>query len=357
MKSIGQLLFTGISGLALTSEESKFIEEEEIGGVLLFSRNYESPGQLAELINSIQNLRQEYPLFIAVDQEGGRVQRFKEPFTVFPSAKDFSSLKSPKLVFEAYQIIATELKACGVNVNFAPCVDIVTTDNNKVIGDRSFGDNPADVERYASAAIRGLQTMGILACPKHFPGHGMSSKDSHDVLPRVNKSLDELLEWDIIPFVKAIKSRSEFMMMAHLQISHFDKELPCSLAKSCYDYLRNDLKYSKIILTDDMQMGAILNNFSVGSASVKALSAGTDMLEYKDFEMARESLDEIKKAVSSSELKDQDMAQKLRRVKDCKKRNLKEYSPVFIPSISKVFSKKAHQIFREDLLSKITKIK
>ena len=179
MDNFGQLIMMGISGLSLTPEEKSFIETEKIGGVILFDYNFQDPAQLAELVNSIQKIRDEYPLFIAVDQEGGRVQRFKKHFTQFPSMFEISSHQSPKLVFEVHQVMARELSACGINLSLSPCCDILTNPSNKVIGDRSFGTTAEDVEKYISAAIRGLQTTGLLSCAKHFPGHGDTTKDSH----------------------------------------------------------------------------------------------------------------------------------------------------------------------------------
>src|SRR3989339_735804 len=164
MLSSGQLIFTGISDKVLTSVEKKFIEEQNIGGVILFTKNYESPAQLAELVNSIQQLRQNFPLFIATDHEGGRVIRFKKHFTQFPPMQDIAMLDSPKICFEVHQIMAQELAACGINVNLTPCCDVLTNPANKAIGDRAFSDRPDVVEKFVSSAIRGLQTNNILAC-------------------------------------------------------------------------------------------------------------------------------------------------------------------------------------------------
>ena len=186
MADLGQLFITGISGVHLNDEEREFIESEQIGGVILFSHNYESPAQLAELINSIQHLRKEYPLFISIDHEGGRIHQFKSGFTWFPSMGELAKLDSPKICFHAHKIMADELKTIGFNLSFSPCCDILTNKDNKVIGDRSFGNSGDVVSKFISSAIRGLQTNGILACAKHFPGHGSTSKDSHFHLPYVN---------------------------------------------------------------------------------------------------------------------------------------------------------------------------
>lgn len=169
MDNYGQLIISGIKGTTLLPEESEFIKEEKLGGIILFTHNFQDPAQLAELVNSIQKLRDDYPLFISVDQEGGRVLRFKTHFTQFPSMLDLTKMDSPKLIFEVHQVLARELAACGINLSYSPCCDILTNPENKVIGDRAFGSDPDTVEKYISAAIRGLQTSGLLSCAKHFP--------------------------------------------------------------------------------------------------------------------------------------------------------------------------------------------
>jgi beta-N-acetylhexosaminidase len=348
---------TGVSGTSLTDEEKTFIEENNIGGVLLFSRNYESPAQLAELVNSIQVLRTEYPILIAVDQEGGRVERFKNPFTEFPSAMDISLTKSPKLCFEVAQIMAHELKACGVNTNFAPVCDILTSENNKVIGDRAYGHEADEVSKFVTAVIRGLQTNEVIACAKHFPGHGGTKKDSHYGLPIVKTSLEQLKEREFVPFSKAVKSRVEMVMMAHLVVDAIDSEKPCSLSEKAYQMLRNDLKFQKVIITDDMQMGAITENYGMQEAAVMAIEAGADIVEYKDLECAQVALEALKEAHKTKRIRNNVINQKSDRVQDLKKRYLSEYRPVYIPDIQKNFSKNNREAFLKILHNSIAEAK
>lgn len=357
MKKLGQLMMTGVSGTTLTSEESDFIEQNDIGGVLLFSRNFESTAQLAELVNSIQTLRTEYPILISVDQEGGRVQRFKKPFTILPSALDISLTKSPKLCFQAAQVTTQELKACGVNTNFAPVCDILTNESNKVIGDRAYGRDPEEVSKFVSAAIRGFQTNGLIACAKHFPGHGDTKKDSHFGLPIVKTTMEQLWEREFIPFIKAVKSRVEMVMMAHLMVDAIDPERPCSLSAKAYDILRQEFKYQRIIITDDMQMGAITENFGTEDAAVMAIEAGADMLEYKDMECAQMALEALNQAYKTKRIKNKDIEKKFERVQDLKKRYLSEYRPIYMPDIAKSFSLQSTHDFMEILTNAIDESK
>ena len=353
MNQLGQLVFTGISGLTLTSEEKTFIEKEDIGGVILFSKNYESPAQLAELVNSIQVLRKEYPLFICTDHEGGRVVRFKTQFTQWPPMLEIAKLDSPKLVFEMATIMAEELLACGVNLNLAPVCDIWNNPENKVIWDRAFGTDHETVSKFISSMIRGFETTGIMSCAKHFPGHGNTLKDSHYDLPIVKKPLDEIKAEEIQPFIKAVKARVDMIMMAHIIVEDIDPELPCSLSPKAHQILRQDLKYKGLILSDDMQMGAITAHRGTGEAAMMAIRAGSDLIEYRDMPEAVLGLEGLKKAQKDKTIKANDFQDRLNRVAEAKKNYFKEYKPIYIPDLEKKFNRKASLAFVEDLKKKI----
>src|SRR5690606_34868803 len=166
----GQTIICGIKGASLLPEEAAFLQNEKIGGVILCSYNYEDPAQLAELVNSIQKLRDEYPLFVATNHEAGFDLPFKNQFTQFPSMLEIAGFNSPKLIFEVSEVMAKELSACGINLSFSPCCDILTNPGNKYVGERAHGTDAESVEKNISAVIRGLQTNNVLACAKHFPG-------------------------------------------------------------------------------------------------------------------------------------------------------------------------------------------
>lgn len=357
MLNPGQLIITGIKGTTLLPEEKEFIESCDIGGVILFSHNYESPAQLAELINTIQVNRSEYPLFIAVDHEGGRVMRFKEPFTQFPTMADLALTNSPKLCFEVAKIMSEELTACGVNINLAPVCDVLTNSNNKVIGDRAFSSSPEEVSKYVSAMIRGFKTHKIIPCAKHFPGHGCTTKDSHYDLPIVKKSIDELWECEFIPFEKAVRARVDFVMMAHLIVDGIDQETPCSLSSKAYQLLREGFKYKGLIITDDMQMKAIADRYSTEEAAVMAVAAGADIIEYRDMEEAQKAYEGLKEAIKTKKLKNNSIQEKLERVEAVKKEYLKDYRPSYIPDISKSFRQGKVTTFMNDLTKLITEKK
>jgi beta-N-acetylhexosaminidase len=353
MSQLGQLVFTGLSGHSLTVEEKKFIEQEDIGGVILFSKNYENPAQLAELVNSIQVLRKEYPLFITTDHEGGRVMRFKTQFTQYPPMLDIAKLDSPKIFFEIATIMAEELLACGVNLNLAPVCDIWNNDQNKVIWDRAFGKDHDSVSKFISSMIRGFQTAGLMSCAKHFPGHGNTLKDSHYDLPIVKKSIESIREEEFQPFIKAIKARVDFIMMAHIIVDDIDPDLPCSLSPKAHKILRDEMKFKGIILSDDMQMKAITDNFGGADAAMLAIKAGSDMIEYRDFEEARLGYEGLKKGIKDKEIKSSDLAEKCARIFEAKKKYLSEYKPIYIPDLDKKIHKKSSQTLIDEVKKRI----
>lgn len=353
MNQIGQLVFTGLSGLTLNDEEKKFIEKEDIGGVILFSKNYESPAQLAELVNSIQVLRKEYPLFICTDHEGGRVVRFKTQFTQFPPMLEIAKLDSPKMVFEVATIMAEELLACGINLNLAPVCDIWNNDQNKVIWDRAFGTDHETVSKFISSMIRGFETNHLMSCAKHFPGHGNTLKDSHYDLPIVKKPLEEIRNEELQPFIKAVKARVDMIMMAHIIVEDIDPELPCSLSPKAHAILRNELKYKGLILSDDMQMGAITAHRGTGEAAMMAIRAGSDLVEYRDMSEAMLGLEGLKKAQKDKTIKATEFADRLARIEEHKKAYFTEYKPIYIPDLEKKFNRKQTQMFVENLKKQI----
>lgn len=350
--NLGQLFISGISGLFLTAEEKKNIREKNLSGIILFANNYEDSAQLIELINSIIELKERDPFFICVDHEGGRVQRFKKGFTHFPAMFDIAKkTKSPKKVFEVHSIMGKELRAHGINLNLAPCADIWTNKNNTVIGDRSFGNEADTVEKFTSAAIRGLHTQDILSCAKHFPGHGMTLEDSHYDLPVVKKSLNELREEELIPFKKAVRAKIQLMMMAHLQIPELDSDKPTTLSKRAYEFLREETGFQNIIISDDMVMKAITDHYSFGEAATMALQAGCDLLEYRNMEAALEALNGVEESYQQGEFDEQQLQEKLKRIAQVKKSFLSKQKPLEPSKLEKLFLKEDHEKFLTDLLA------
>ena len=340
MKDLGQLFITGVSGTTLSEDEKDIIQDMDLGGVILFSRNYENPVQLARLVNSIQELRNEVPMFIGVDQEGGRVIRFKEPFLQLPSPAEMASHDSPKLVYSAYRTQAHELKACGVNLNFAPTADLLKEEKNEVIGDRAFGSEAEKVEKFVSAALRGIQTERLIPCVKHFPGHGRTVEDSHEELPKLSGALEEMKNEEFTVFKKAVRSKLDFLMMAHLLVDEIDPELPTSLSEKAYKMIRDELKFSRVIVTDDMQMGAITKNYGIGDAAEKALVAGADIVLYRDLETGYQAFRDIEKKIAARTIMPNLIRSKVQRVMKCKEARLRNYKPINAVTVGTSFGGK-----------------
>ena len=290
----GRLFLTGLSGTKLQPEEKQFIKENDIAGVVLFTKNYESKEQLKDLIKSIQEISSEKKI-IAVDHEGGRVQRFRESFTKVPSAKDIAESGSPTNCFDIYSKVGLELNEVGINLNFAPVTDLLTNPKCEVIGDRSFGSDVSVVSKFVSASIRGLQKNNIMACAKHFPGHGDTFVDSHEDLPRSERDFELMKNEDVQVFKIAFKNKVAFTMMAHMIIPELDNGLPVSLSKAAHQYLIKDLAFKGLVISDDMEMGAITKNYGAVESAKLALEAGTHLVEYRSFEACRDVVVELNK--------------------------------------------------------------
>lgn len=330
---LGQLFFIGLSGPALTSDEKKFIVENNIGGVTLFGRNCVAPEQIHALCSELQSLRQQMPdkapLFIAVDMEGGRVARLKAPFTVWPPARQVSQLDSTSMAFEAAQAMGRELRAVGINLDFAPCVDVLTNPKNQVIGDRSYGEHPEQVSKIASAVVRGYIKSDILPCAKHFPGHGNTLLDSHEDLPVETLTLAELERDHLPPFKKVFRSRLELVMTSHIKYTQIDPEWPVTLSEIFLtQLLRHEFRYRNLVITDDLDMKALTNNYSRELIPVRALQAGADLLLYCNVpESERIAVEAVQRAAANKELDLLALTTSYKKVLELKKSKLTNPDP------------------------------
>lgn len=334
-QALGQLFITGVSGLELSAESQAFLKNSNIGGVILFQGNFESPGQVAELINGIQECRGDQPLWISVDHEGGRVQRFKTSFTKIPDAAMIAATNSPKLAFEIAQMMARELKAVGINLNYSPVADINTNPKNPVIGNRAFGNNEEIVTKMITAIVRGHLTEGVQPCVKHFPGHGDTSTDSHFSLPKVDTDLETLMEREFKPFAKAFKSHCALTMTAHIVCTKIDPERPATLSKTILtDILRKQLRYTGLIVSDDLEMKAITDHFGAEDAPRLAIQAGCDLLIYRSEAAARLAYQACLKALETGKLEAETVLAAENRIRALKKETLTPYKAVNISALS-----------------------
>lgn len=254
-----------------------------LGGVIFFTQNIKTTEQFQQLINDIKKeakLNCIYPPFLSIDQEGGRVERTENIHNgkKYLSSK-FIAQKGENALKEQTEQIALELKNFGINLNFAPVLDVNTNPNNPIIGERAFCDNPDEVIKFGNIVVNTYLKNGIIPCTKHFPGHGDANADSHITLPKINLPLEEMEKIHIKPFREV---ESPMIMIAHLYCPAFDKEeIPSSLSKNVINYLRNTLKYDGLIITDDMVMGGVLN-IDATQACEKAIKAGVNILLYRN---------------------------------------------------------------------------
>ncbi|MBY0471156.1 beta-N-acetylhexosaminidase [bacterium] len=352
---LGELFIIGFNGIELSDDTSAFLSQAKIGGVILFAPNYESPGQVAELINQVQECRGDLPLWVSVDQEGGRVRRFKKPFVSLPDAQTIGTLDSPKLLFEVTAMMCKELRSVGININYAPVADIMTNPKNPVIGNRAYGSNEEQVSKMVTAVVRGHLVSGVQACVKHFPGHGDTSVDSHFALPKVDTSPQILRDREFKPFIKAFKSRCSMVMTAHVLISQIDPELPATLStKILQNILRQELRYSKIIISDDLEMKAITDHYGAAEAPVMAVKAGCDLLIYRTEAGARAAYEAMVKALEDGKLPPEAVLQAAERSRSLKKEFLMPYQPVVVGELGQKIGIPEHQELLEKLAGKPT---
>lgn len=350
---IGQQLIIGLAGEELLPEEAQFITENNIGGVILFDRNLQSVEQIHKLVTDIQQLRhktpEKTPLFVSIDMEGGRVHRLKEPFTQWPPAKNLGDIDSSSIAFLFSQYMGRELKSVGINLDFAPCVDVLTNPKNEVIGDRALSDNADLVAKLSSALVRGYVKSDILSCAKHFPGHGFTAVDSHHDLPVDDRTLKDLEEQgDLEPFKKVIKARVDMIMTAHIQYPNIDPKHPVTLSPLFMSqFLRAALRYRGIIITDDLDMKALTKHYPKEDIPVLALQAGATMLLYcNEPKSPVRAVQSIAKALSDGKLNEDIIHENNKIILDLKQKKLKNpIEPFSLEKAQQIIGRKEHLDF------------
>jgi beta-N-acetylhexosaminidase len=350
-EKIGQLFMVGFMGTSVTSELASFIKEYKPGGVILFSRNLESVGQIVELTNDLQRCSPRSPLLISIDQEGGRVSRLPRGFTIFPPCELLGRCNSSELAYAAAATIAKELKAVGVNMNMAPVLDVNSNPDNPVIGDRAFGSTPEVVSEMALVTAAGLQDNKVVACGKHFPGHGDTNADSHKELPVVEASRERLEAVEFPPFRRAVTAGIATMMTAHVLYKALDDQLPATLSSAVItNLLREDLQYDGVVLTDDLEMHAIVDHYGVGDAAVRAILAGCDVLLIcKEREREVSAFEAIEQSVASGTISMERLNQSVARIQRVKQRFILPYKPAVISDAKLVVGCRSHQALLQSM--------
>lgn len=280
-EKIGQMFIVGFKGYAPNDSIKSMIQDYHVGGVILFGNNVKNANQLLQLVNSIKeiNAGNPSPLFLSVDEEGGRISRMPRELHLLPSNEEIGKVNNSDFSYGIGGVIAEEISAFGFNMDFAPVLDIFSNPENTVIADRSFGTEPGIVSKLGVQTMNGIRAKGVIPVVKHFPGHGDTSVDSHVGLPSVSYDMDRLEKFELVPFEAAVKNQADAVMIAHILLRQIDPEYPASLSKTVItDILREKMNFSGVVVTDDMTMDAIDGNYALGSAVVKSVGAGSDII-------------------------------------------------------------------------------
>jgi beta-N-acetylhexosaminidase len=275
----GQLLFAGFEGTRLPDDLAGLIAAGRVGGVVLFARNVQDPAQLSALVASIHACAPaDSPVCVSIDQEGGRVQRLRAPWTEWPPMRRLGAAGSTDDTRAFARALARELADLRIDLDFAPVVDVDTRPDSPVIGDRAFSGDPEIVGRHAAAFIEALQGEGVAACAKHFPGHGDTDEDSHLTLPSVDHGLERLRRVELPPFRAAVAAGVASVMTAHIAMPALDPEHPATLSPTAIRLLRDELGFDGLVFSDDLEMKAVADHYPPGPLVTRALEAGVDAL-------------------------------------------------------------------------------
>lgn len=293
-EKVGQMFIVNLESLdatqgtyyehrTFTDEMLASLQEFPVGGVTLFSRNIETRSQTMKLNSDLQS-NSRIPLWISVDEEGGDVARIANnpnmKMTQFPSMEVIGATEDAEYCYDMGTTIGNEISELGFNLDFAPVADVRTNENNTEIGNRSFGDDANLVASLSSSVVKGLQSTGVSATLKHFPGHGDAEGDTHQASVNIGSDINRLRTVDFVPFKTGIKAGADFIMISHISISRVaGNTTPASLSSLVMkDIVRNELEFKGVVITDAMDMKAITNNYTAGEAAVKAIKAGADVV-------------------------------------------------------------------------------
>ena len=343
-EKIGQMLMIFYRKDTVDNTLRDSLKTVKPGGFILFAENFTSYNQSLEFIKEVKS-SSDIPMIISVDQEGGRVQRIKElsdkEVSIIPAMNYVGKMDDTELTKDIGKVIGEELRVFGINMDFAPVMDVWENKDNTVIGKRSFGNTPEFVSKHALALGEGLKETGIIPVYKHFPGHGNTSVDSHEDLPVVTKTKEELLKDDIIPFMDAIKNGEEVIMIGHLAVPSITGDnTPASLSRKIItDLLKNELGFKGLVITDALNMGALTNNYTQDEVYIKAINAGVDILLMPNG--SKDALNTIRDAVNKGMISEDTINNSVRKILTLKYKYIEDDYDEYLDSSQ--LNSKAHQ--------------
>lgn len=335
-QKVGQMIIAGIDGTRMDQAAKDMIAEQHIGGIILYRDNFSDLAGSVKLVNDLKkaNNGNPAPLFLSVDQEGGKVSRLPADFEEIPDNKSVGTRRNPELAEEMGALLAREVKLMGLNVNFAPVLDINSNLKNPVIGRRSFGADADLVTKMGLAEMKGLSEGGVVSVVKHFPGHGDTSVDSHLDLPILYKATEQLEAFEWIPFKAAIDEGVDAVMVAHILFPVIDSSAPASMSKVIIgEQLRGTLGYDGVVITDDLTMGAVAKSYGIPNAAVASVQAGTDiLLVAHGYDTTKKVYDKLLQSVRDGSIKESRIDESVRRILTLKQKYNLSDEPVAIPT-------------------------
>ncbi len=343
---VGRLFMIGMPGTHLDSGTKSLIRHRGVGGIILFKRNIVDPLQVAGLTNALQETALKYqgvPLFLAVDQEGGRVARLKEPFTPFPGNSAIGNgPDSDHMAADFGRVTAREMRLVGLNMDMAPVLDVSRGPVDQVLEGRTFGEAPGLVGHLGRIVIRTLQQNGVMAVGKHFPGLGKVRLDPHEHLPTIEMQPHEMDGIHLPPFQNAISEGVSALMTSHALYPELDEDLPATLShRIITKLLREKLGFKGLIITDDREMGAIKRDPGVAGGALKAFEAGNDILLIcEDQGLAGEAMDRLRNRLLTHEALLWRLHESVERVRIAKDKFLKGWKPASLKNVEDYFNNK-----------------
>lgn len=346
-RKVGRLFMCGLPGPTVDRETRRLIRDLQPCGLILFSRNVEDPLQLARLCRELQETAWNAhgtPLLLAVDQEGGRVARLRAPFTEFPGNASIGAAPDPEAQAEAFaRTTAREMRLVGLNMDLAPVLDVGRGPLEEHLRGRTFGEDPAQVARLGGIVIHTLQQDGVLAVAKHFPGLGRTAEDPHVDLPEIVLEDGELEAVNLIPFRAAVEADVSAVMTSHAVYPSLDPGTPATMSRAVLKgLLRDALGFRGLIITDDLEMGAIRTGWGVPGGAAAAFGAGADiLLVCEDQEAVRACHREIRSRLLQGEVPMERLHRSLKRIERVHRRCSREPSPISPEAVASYFGTSA----------------
>ncbi len=316
-EKIGQMIIVYYSSSKMDNTLKSALNDVKPGGFILFQENITTYDDTLNFIKEIKSTAK-IPMFISIDQEGGNVQRLKKLIDLYVSDIPYmyyvGKTDDENLTYNVGKVIAEELRVFGINMDFAPVLDVFSNPNNTVIGKRSFGTTYEIVSKHGLQLAKGLEDNGVIPVYKHFPGHGNTETDSHYDLPVVNKTKEDLLNSDLVPFIDAIKNDAKVIMIGHLAVPEITKDnTPSSLSKEMItNFLKGELNYNGIVITDALNMKALTNYYKEDEICGKAVEAGVDILLMPT--SSRKCLKSVQDAIKNGKVTEKDIDNSVRKI-------------------------------------------